>query len=204
MIGRCLALHNSLCSTEMRSFQSILERFFRKNFADEIERLNMVDEPLDEAPAQPLPNRLPYIPAVQLYDIDPSSTPTTPAFNIGGGGNYRFSSLDSRSQRRGSRDFDSFGRKTQTPLQRNLAHLARHGLNGVASSSPVLERVPTLASDSRSDLEGSFSGPLVTVGGLAEPSFTNGSRASVDGTPRGGGRISRKLGSMVWRQKSEG
>ncbi|KAG8846100.1 hypothetical protein FRB96_002079 [Tulasnella sp. 330] len=204
VIGRCLALHNSLCSPEMRSFQNILERFFRKNFADEIERLNMVDEPLDEAPTQPLPNRLPYITSAQPYDIDPSSSPTTPAFNIGGGGNYRFSSLDSRSQRRGSRDFESFGRKMQTPLQRNLAHLARHGLNGVASSSPVLERVPTLASDSRSDsMEGSFSGQPVTVGVSAEPSFTNGSRTSMDGTPRGGGRISRKLGSIVWRQKSE-
>ncbi|KAG8997177.1 hypothetical protein FRB93_000463 [Tulasnella sp. JGI-2019a] len=203
VIGRCLALHNSLCSTEMRSFQNILERFFRRNFADEIERLNMVDEPLDEVPAQPLPNRLPYISSAPMYEIDSSSTPTTPAFNIGGGGNYRFSSIDSRSERTGSKEFDNFGRKTQTPLQRNLAHLARHGLNGVSSSSLVMERVPTIASDSRSEsLEGSISGQFIAVGGLTEPALPNG-RTSVDGNARGG-RISRKLGSMVWRQKSEG
>lgn len=197
--ARCLSLHSTLCSAEMRSFHNILERFFRKNFADEIERLDMVDEPLDEAaPPSPLPHQLPYVQSSPQYELDPNFSPTTPAFNIGG--TYQFQQVERHgSQRRPSKDLTvDYSKKNQTPLQRNLAHLARHGLNGV-SSGPSIDKSYTLSrTDSRSD---SMDGTVVTVANVGREQSVNEKSIAEGSIPRGQSRISRKLGSIVWRGK---
>ncbi|KXN90212.1 Dedicator of cytokinesis protein 3 [Leucoagaricus sp. SymC.cos] len=77
VIDSCLKLHGHLCPPEFIPFHETLEKFFKRNFKEEIKRLAV--EVSDSI--SPMPNS-----------------------------------------------------KQQTPLQRHLAHLARHGITGVASA----------------------------------------------------------------------
>ena len=45
MIYSCLKLHGQLCPQEMLVFHGTLEKFFNKNFAEEIKRLSMDSSP---------------------------------------------------------------------------------------------------------------------------------------------------------------
>lgn len=45
MISSCLKLHGQMCPPEMLTFHATLEKFFHKNFADEIQRLSMDSSP---------------------------------------------------------------------------------------------------------------------------------------------------------------
>lgn len=45
MIDSCLKLHGRLCPPEMLAFHATLEKFFHKNFAEEVQRL-----PVDPTP----------------------------------------------------------------------------------------------------------------------------------------------------------
>lgn len=60
MIDSCLKLHGQLCPPEMLAFHATLEKFFRKNFADEILRLSVDPSPEPRAlDAVPTSARLP-------------------------------------------------------------------------------------------------------------------------------------------------
>ncbi|KAL5528219.1 DCK1 [Sanghuangporus sanghuang] len=155
----CLKLHGALCPPEMIPFHDTLERFFRKNFAEEIHRLALDTSPI--APSISPSARYPpqgtgslthlhernrsqssnatgatarsknfYLPplhvgrSVTTPPASPRSLRTQTAADVpsvtGHGGivaNIAGSTVPSNKQ---------------TPLQRNLAHLARHGFNGVA------------------------------------------------------------------------
>jgi len=137
VIHSCLKLHGQLCPPEFFPFHETLEKFFKKNFRDEIRRLGM-DEVSDSitkspslhprdatAPSQSLYEqsltrsmstsstvRAPFViplqlgrPVMTLPPLSPQSPPNVDAVPI-----------------------------NQTPLQRHLAHLARHGINGVSSA----------------------------------------------------------------------
>ncbi|KAI0063692.1 hypothetical protein BV25DRAFT_405860 [Artomyces pyxidatus] len=195
IIDSCLRLHGQMCPPEMLAFHETLEKFFRKNFHEEIQRL---DGPADraDAPLSPLPppgasqyapsvnegsslgpsqssastTRQPFvIPPLQLGNpvVTPPVSPTGGHFSAGTGGG-------------------------KTPLQRHLAHLARHGMNGV-SSGPG-EGGGVARSDSLSG--GSPHGSFVNVTGTAGP-VAGASGASVVGSIGGSlkGRFSR-FGSL--------
>lgn len=60
MIDSCLKLHGQLCPPEMLAFHATLEKFFYKNFADEIQRLSVDSTPEPRAVnAVPTSARLP-------------------------------------------------------------------------------------------------------------------------------------------------
>ena len=60
MIDSCLKLHGQLCPPEMLAFHATLEKFFHKNFADEIRRLSVDSTPEPRAiDAVPTSARLP-------------------------------------------------------------------------------------------------------------------------------------------------
>ncbi|KAG8934388.1 hypothetical protein FRC01_003345 [Tulasnella sp. 417] len=204
VIRRCLALHGALCSPEMRTFHSVLDRFFQKNFAGEIDKLNMVDEPIDEAPSSPSrnPTGLYTPPPVGWEEVSPTSgavSPQSPPFSINGyqqftpPENHR-ASLRPMMMNHGTGEYP---RRNQTPLQRNLAYIARHGLNPLSSSSTAGAERSTLASEPRSDSPDGVSntGHFVNVG------YPNGrdSLSTINGRRGTGGSLSRKLGSIVRR-----
>ncbi|KIO32188.1 hypothetical protein M407DRAFT_67006 [Tulasnella calospora MUT 4182] len=205
VIRRCLALHGALCSPEMRTFHGVLDRFFQKNFAGEIDKLNMVDEPIDEAPSSPSrnPTGLYTPPPVGWEEVSPTSgavSPQSPPFSVNGyqqftpPENHRASLRPMMMRDPGAGEYP---RRNQTPLQRNLAYLARHGLNPLSSSSTAGAERSTLASEPRSDSPDGVSntGHFVNVG------YPNGrdSLSTINGRRGTGGSLSRKLGSIVRR-----
>ena len=139
VIDSCLRLHGLLCSREFIPFHETLMKFFRKNFREEIRRL-AVDDGTDSL-ISPITRSadayLPYegsmarshsssstargqyvIPPLQLGRpvlTPPLESPSTPSY------------LQTSAATPG-------GKQTQTPLQRHLAHLAKHGINAVASA----------------------------------------------------------------------
>lgn len=129
VIDGCLKLHGQLCPPEMLAFHHTLETFFRKNFNDEIQRLAV-----EAAPADPAA-RLAYGPGTggggglpaHLSVIERRSL--EPALDLG---HAPLSGAPSLAPREDGSPIDGPPSK-QTPLQRGLAHLARHGFNGVAS-----------------------------------------------------------------------
>lgn len=193
----------------MRTFHGVLDRFFQKNFAGEIDKLNMVDEPIDEAPSSPIrnPAGLYTPPPVGWEEISPTSgavSPHSPPFSVNGyqqftpPENHR-ASLRPMMMRGHDTGPGEYSKRNQTPLQRNLAHLARHGLDPLSSSSTTGAERSTLASEPRSDSPDGVSntGHFVNVGypsGRDSISTINGRRGMVTG-----GSLSRKLGSIVRR-----
>lgn len=155
VIDSCLKLHGALCPPEFIPFHETLEKFFRKNFRDEIRRLAMqggmsdtamtVSPSLREASILPSQSsvyessihrsmsssstaKAPFvIPPLQLGR--PVLTPPPP-------------SPMSVSSPEGSSS------KQQTPLQRHLAHLARHGINGVSSAPGEMGGSDSLSTES--------------------------------------------------------
>ncbi|KAF7315306.1 hypothetical protein MIND_00045100 [Mycena indigotica] len=139
VIDHCMKLHGQLCPPEFIPFHETLEKFFRKNFRDEIRRLGLdVPDPSSPSYVPRQPSQYPsstyeqsvkrsltstvsttkprapfFIPPLQLGTSVISPVPTSPRSPI--------SPPDIIHQR-------------QTPLQRHLAHLARHGINGVSSA----------------------------------------------------------------------
>ncbi|KAL0580339.1 Deoxycytidine kinase 1 [Marasmius crinis-equi] len=148
IIHHCLKLHGRLCPPEFIPFHETLENFFRKNFRDEITRMGL-DEAGDTATISPSihsgdrhtapasqyqssnyqpsvyaastssARRAPYaLPALQFGRSVMTPPPLSPQ-----------SPMDP--------DMPTAGQtlpNSQTPLQRHLAHLARHGINGVSSA----------------------------------------------------------------------
>lgn len=152
---QCLKIHGILCPDEMLPFHGTLENFFQRNFHEEITRLALEATPL-AARRSMRPTSAREVPSTgsgstssitgigekrvsramtlgrsgpslyanahlsQLYGANSSS----PQFDVNGGIVPNGMSASAR------RDLDS----QPTPLQRNLAQLARSGIPGMSSA----------------------------------------------------------------------
>lgn len=198
MIDSCLRLHGQLCPPEMLAFHETLEKFFRKNFHEEIQRLNadaQSDGPLTPRSRGHLPPPPASSYATSLADtvsqrrtsvasthrpsfvIPPlqlgQSALTTPPHSLyGGAASMSNASLNGSMPK-------------QTPLQKNLAHLARHGMNGVASG-------PGEGSSGAGNGRGNES----IDGGSPQGSFVNVVN-SVNGNMSGGASIIGSVGGSI-------
>ena len=178
VIDSCLKLHGQLCPPEMVGFHTTLETFFRKNFNDEIQRLAV------ESHTPESTSRLAFVNPGHLSVIERRSL--EPPLELG----HSISGPPSLSPQDGNSPIDGNPTK-QTPLQRGLAHLARHGFNGVASgprdtSGSDIEE----ASPHDSYLNGAGA-PVANISGAA--SITTSTMGSMGGSLRG--RFSR-FGSL--------
>lgn len=182
----------------MLEFHETLERFFHKNFHEEIQRLSF-EIPAERAVAssQSLPYHSHTSSLIDATSIVPSSSSvstTRVPFSIPPlqlpGSHITPPQLESPLASFAS----SAGQPTR--LQKHIAHLARHGMNAVASGpSDVVDTGMLLRSDSLS--VNSPQGSFVNVTGAASPPATN-SGASIMGSISGSfkkGRFSR-LGSL--------
>jgi dedicator of cytokinesis protein 3 len=192
----------------MLSFHDTLEKFFRKNFSEEIHRLTF-DGPEDQHPANTgtrsrKPSAAsPYMPQQNrnLAQDAISIAPSTSAMSMSTSrGQYGIgipplpsrASVVSSPSSVGTVDATRFSAAppSQTPLQKHLAHIARHGINGVSSGSGE-----AVGSDTMSVSE-SPSGSIVNVAGWSNPA-AGSSGSSIVGSISGSikGRFSR-LGSL--------
>jgi len=130
VIDGCLKLHGHLCPPEFFSFHETLERFFKRNFRDEIKRLAVdVSESLS-----PIRSPLRQFPSPQGVLIADPGRFVIPPIQVGGP-IMTSSPLSPQSPTSASNStLLPPNTKQQTPLQRHLAHLARHGITGVASA----------------------------------------------------------------------
>ncbi|CAK5281374.1 unnamed protein product [Mycena citricolor] len=142
MIDLCMRLHGQLCPPEFVPFHETLEKFFKKNFREEIRRLGLDAEPISPAPEryeqsvkQSMTStvstqrpRLPFfIPPLQLgQTLATSPPPLSPRSPV---------SPPEPPPR-------------QTPLQRHLAHLTRHGINAVSSAPGDIGGSDSLSAES--------------------------------------------------------
>jgi dedicator of cytokinesis protein 3 len=109
-----------------------LEKFFRKNFQEEIRRLTINGNP--DHLAERLPGTSQYLPPSvyeQPLQRSMSTTSTTRPLQVGR--QPLTPPLSPLSTRGAVLASDIPAGSKQTPLQRHLAHLARHGINGVSS-----------------------------------------------------------------------
>ncbi|KZT27977.1 cytoplasmic protein [Neolentinus lepideus HHB14362 ss-1] len=152
IIDSCLRLHGQLCPPEMLTFHETMERFFRKNFPEEIERLSVDTERGLSRDAARVSRSYAYAPSQfqgSLTDRSSlkrsmSTTSTSrpqfiiPPLQLGNSIAGR-SSLTSHTSPMGaggihaSLDGTVMGMSKQTPLQRHMAQLTRHGMTGMAS-----------------------------------------------------------------------
>ena len=146
MIDACLKLHGQLCPPEFISFQSTLESFFQKNFSDDIRRLN-----LDTTPAAIQRERSMDLRSSSYEQSLRPSTSTVstmrafviPPLNLG----RPLVSPAPMSPSSSCSPADA-APPQQTPLQKHLAHLARHGIHGVSSAPADAARSATFSSES--------------------------------------------------------
>ncbi|EJD03246.1 cytoplasmic protein [Fomitiporia mediterranea MF3/22] len=189
IIDGCLRLHGALCPPEMIPFHETLERFFHKNFSEEIGRLSMDASPI--APSISPSARFPpqdsgsltqlqernrsesshatgatarsknfYLPPLQVGRSVVTPPPVSPHSVRAQGG------MDgAHGGSTGNIAGPSVPHAKQTPLQRNLAHLARHGFNGVAVG-------PGPGTNMSSDAGGGYN---VGAGGLGGDTISVGS-----------------------------
>jgi len=141
-IDSCLKLHGLLCPPDFSRFHETLEKFFKKNFRDEIRRLavdgsdsitvstssrshNMTvvttsypsssyEQSMKRSISSFSTARF-GIPPIQVGRLTMTPPLESPISAVSGG---NISPTVSK----------------QTPLQRHLAHLARHGINGLSSA----------------------------------------------------------------------
>lgn len=112
-IDTCLRLHGQLCPPEFQPFHETLAKFYKKNFRDEIRRLGLTGGDVGTT----------YEPTVSV-SMSSGSTMTKRTIRMPSI-RHALSSTSAHSA--------EMSRTVQTPLQRHLAHLARHGINGVSS-----------------------------------------------------------------------
>lgn len=199
MIDSCLRLHGQLCPPQMMAFHSTLESFFRKNFQEEIQRLSVEMAPSEAAEVRHQQTASISSPYQQSLN-EPQSGGSIKDSGSATRGQFSGSPLDLArtpmdppplsNQSNGVFSGDGPMSAKQTPLQRHLAHLARHGFNGVASG-------PRDHTSSDSISEGSPHNSYVNGAGLP---MNLQSSASVAGSTMGSigslrGRFS-KFGSL--------
>lgn len=201
IIDNCMRLHCQLCPPEMLAFHETLEKFFHKNFEEEIRRLSF-EVPTERGMASSLrpPDSSSYASSlVDATSIVPSNSsvnrapfaippPHLPGPNITPPQSPATSITGTSIQ--------------PTRLQKHIAHLARHGMNAVSSGPGEGVDGGIHRSDSLS--VGSPQGSFVNVTGTAGPSATN-SGASLAGSKSGSlkGRFSR-LGSLSFVGRRDG
>ncbi|PCH43835.1 cytoplasmic protein [Wolfiporia cocos MD-104 SS10] len=179
IIDSCLRLHGQLCPPEMLSFHGTLEKFFRKNFQEEIQRLAVGDRPqsqaLDSYSSPNLTSRsLPQLQIRPQLGVMPVQVLNSP-------NSASASPLSSRSQVDNGLPGAELPPAKLTPLQRHLAHLARHGFNGV-SSGPGDVGSDDMSEDSPRDSYLQHGVPITTMSGAASiTTSTMGSIGSIRG-----------------------
>lgn len=137
VIDSCLKLHGHLCPPDFVPFHETLEKFFKKNFQEEIRRL-AVDglsgsiSPSIDAPESPYQS--------SLYEQSLQRTMSTTSTARG---NHALPPLQLGHPTAISVPYPLQSptntknippAQKQTPLQRHLAYLARHGFSGVSSA----------------------------------------------------------------------
>lgn len=160
IIDSCLKLHGLLCPPEFSQFHGALEKFFKKNFRDEIRRL-AVDGMSDSITVSTISRSNNMTSSSTLYpsssyeqsvkrSVSSSSTSTTrfviPPLNVGRSFTNLTPPLESPVSPGGSGNNHPSAK--QTPLQRHLAHLARHGINGVSSAPGDMGGTDSLSTES--------------------------------------------------------
>ena len=200
VIDHCLRLHGQLCPPEMLAFHETMEKWFRKNFQDEIRRLSVdgqSERPLSRVTGPPAASS--YASSVNdtasLQRTVSTTSTTRPPFVIPPLQLGRPVMTPPPDSPRESANPSGSAAPKQTPLQRHLAHLARHGMNGVSSAPGE----GGTGSDSVS--AGSPQGSLlnvVGVGGHPVAASSGSIIGSVGGSLRG--RFSR-LGSLNFGRK---
>lgn len=191
-----MKLHCSMCTHEMLPFHENLERFFYRNFSEEIRRLSVDLSPIS-GPNSPSGRSLPHGSFVRIHEQarseSSSAISTKPQFFIPplqlGRSVVTPPPMSPRSLQTPT---ISEAPTRQTPLQRNLAHLARHGMHALSSG-------PGDAGNNDSISAGSPQGSFVNVGSGIPVASTSGASmvTSNFGNSLGSlrGRISR-LGSL--------
>ncbi|KAG7090843.1 hypothetical protein E1B28_009925 [Marasmius oreades] len=155
IIERCLKLHGQMCPQEFLPFQETLGKFFRKNFREEIARLGLEDpgetdtiSPSIRSGPQDRSTTSQYQSSQYQSSIYPASVSgatsassarripyTLPGLQFGGSSALAPPPLSPQSCVDPDMHTSGYGIiNTQTPLQQHLAHLARHGINGVSSA----------------------------------------------------------------------
>jgi len=149
MIDSCLKLHGLLCPPEFIPFHETLDKFFKKNFRDEIRRLAVDSDAISVSTTRS-----------QQYSYEQTSTygdsvkrsmssSSTARYNmppLNVGRSVLTPAYDSPI----SPGAESNGspHSKQTPLQRQIAHLTRHGINGVSSAPGDLAGTDSLSAES--------------------------------------------------------
>ncbi|KAF7321412.1 hypothetical protein MKEN_00661700 [Mycena kentingensis (nom. inval.)] len=153
VIDHCMKLHGQLCPPEFVPFHETLEKFFRKNFRDEIIRLNLdVPDPTSPSYAARQPSQYASSPYEQSVKRSLTSTVSTtkprapffiPPLQLG-----TPVMTPAPTSPRSPVSPPDVGPPKQTPLQRHLAHLARHGINGVSSAPGDIGGSDSLSAES--------------------------------------------------------
>jgi len=159
VIDSCLKLHGLLCPPEFIPFHETLEKFFKKNFRDEIRRL-AVDGMSDSITVSTISrshnmtspsSQYPASTYEQSVNRSLSSASTArfviPPLNVGRPFNTLAPPLESPVSQ-GETNGKNHPSTKQTPLQRHLAHLARHGINGVSSAPGDIGGIDSLSAES--------------------------------------------------------
>ena len=163
----CLKLHGQLCPHEMEAFHITLLTFFKKNFSEEIRRLAIGPQSLDSSLSgsvkQPVQLASHHSSLLDQRSTESSGT-ARQQFSIAPldlGRNFTPASISPQSSREnGQSPVETTLSFKQTPLQRGLAHLARHGFNGVASG-PRDNGDGDMSEESPRDSFVNGSGPIV-------------------------------------------
>lgn len=203
MIDTCLRLHGQICPPEMLVIhEGTLEKFFRKNFTDEIRRLavgGMDQEMSPSIRSQPTTAATGSQYQGSVYEHSLERTISTTSTSRPYTGPLQLSRptltpppLSPHEGLSTSPDaMTSPTSPTQTPLQRHLAHLVRHGFNGV-SSRP----------ESGDNSVNGVSPPASMVNLMGSVPMTAASISSGTGATNAGsikGRFSTRFGSLSFR-----
>ena len=151
----------------MEAFHNTLLAFFKKNFSEEIRRLALGAQSLDSSlsgsikqPAQPASH---HSSLLDQRSTESAGTARQP-FSITPldlGRAFTSASVSPPSSREnGQSPVETTLSSKQTPLQKGLAHLARHGFNGVASG-PRDNGDGDMSEESPRDSFVNGSGPMV-------------------------------------------
>ncbi|KAG1904321.1 uncharacterized protein F5891DRAFT_1126689 [Suillus fuscotomentosus] len=189
----CLKLHGQICPQEMLRFHQTLEELFRKNFAEEIQRI-AAENGFQHLPQSSAASVRAHD-QNSLYDnhshqrsLSISSGRPSFGFPLSVGGSSMSPQPISPLSSRPPVSYHHEGVK-RTPLQVHAAHVARHGINGVLTSWR----------DTPSDANtGSPRDSLITVGntgpGHSGASVTMSTIGSVNSIK---GRLSSRFGSLT-------
>ncbi|KZT56696.1 hypothetical protein CALCODRAFT_483819 [Calocera cornea HHB12733] len=150
VMARCLQLHGRLCPYDMQPFHQTLEKFFRKNFHEEIQRLPAVTT-AELNGVRSSPGEL-FSPATEVFDAMSMTSigqdtrkrslssgqvitlpPIQPVSHIPLDASMYTRSSASIDARRPEEPNALALKPSLTPLQRHVAHLSRNGIQGLSA-----------------------------------------------------------------------